>query len=128
MSNILISIFILTCSVQLFSISLKTSYLNKTIYNYPKAIIEASLIINDEDHIEPYIDCDLLMSLSDEYFYYSINSNYIFYTISYYFYNPSDGEYCYGEYCMGVEIEFKSKLYDFYTYNKKLNFEVNNNE
>lgn len=128
MINLFISLFIAVCSIQFFTISLKTSYLNKTIYNYPKALLEYSLIIDDENHIEPYIDADFFISQSETYFLYTLNSNYFNYTVSYYFYDPIDEGICIDDYCEGVKIEFISPIYSFYTYRKTITFEVIHNE
>lgn len=125
MTNILISLFIAVNSIQFFTLSIKTSYLNRTIFNFPKSLMEASLIIDDESHSEPYLDTELFISNCETYFLYTLNSNYFFYTVSYSFYYPENDGLCYEDYCQGALIEFNCNIYQFYTYSKTLSFEVN---
>ena len=127
MGNIIFSITIAVLSLQFFTATYQLNGINRTLYNIPIAMFEASIdmVSSSEDPTLGFNDVKLRNYLT-YYFDKSLTRYSNSYSFSIYYYNSLDESFCRIN-CTDVEITLKAKVMLTFDYQKVARFHIQKN-
>lgn len=127
MGNIIFSITIAILSLQFFTATYQLNGINRTLYNIPISIFEASIdLVSSSEKPTLGFNGTKLQSYLTYYFDNSLSKYSNSYSFSIYYYNSADESFCRFD-CTDVEITLKAKVMLTYNYQKVARFHIQKN-
>lgn len=129
MINIVFYMFIMAFSVNLFSITIQYSHVNRTFYGITKGIMEMSIVtLSEEENFYPYYDEKMLKDSVINYFITNLDGSVESFDVGFYFFNKENKGACLNHVCNGVRISLSTKIISLIAYYRALNFEIKENQ
>lgn len=128
MGNILFSLTIAILSLQFFTVTYRLNGINRTLFNIPLGIFEASIpLVEESDKIVMHYDKDELYERLTYYFDENLHKYVSKYRLKLYYYNQSNMSFCTKAYCDAVEITLSADVLLTVKYEKKAKFYIRSN-
>lgn len=125
MVAIFISFFVVVLSFNFFIISYQINGINRIVLSAPLSLYETAINLFDIDEdIGPTFDQEILEENITSYFDYHMPRYTNDYTLSYYYYNPSDHSIELSDNLKAVEVYIHANLALSYQYRKTMYYEI----
>lgn len=120
-----ISFFVIVLSFNFFMISHQINGINRLVLSAPLSLFETAInLFEIDEDIGPTFYKEILVDNITSYFDYHMPSYTNDYTISYYYYNPSDYSLDMSDEPKAVEVLLNANLALYYTYSKTMFYEI----
>ena len=125
MIAIFISFFVVVLSFNFFMISYQMNGINRLVLSAPLSLFETAINLFDiDEEIGPTFNKEILVDNITSYFDYQMSRYTSDYSLSFYYYNPSDHSLELSENTKAVEILVKAELAVSYHYEKTMYYEI----
>lgn len=128
MVAMVIAFVVALLSFNFFMISFQINGVNRLVLGAPMALFETAInMLNIDEDKGPTFDRQTLEDNLTSYFDYSMPAFTDDYTLSFYYYDPSNHAICMLDECQAVEVEVSANLVLNYHYQRTMFYEIRSN-